>query len=77
MTKQGIEAQSVVVQEWRINSCNITTFEDKTKVAIEDYKPSTIILIGLESSIHQAQTEDGYSMPIRKTIAVDYHVEGS
>jgi hypothetical protein len=76
MTKQGNEAQSVVVQEWRINSCNVTTLEEKTKVTIEDYKPSTIILIGLERSIYQAQTEDGYSMPIRKTIAKDYHVKG-
>jgi hypothetical protein len=76
MSKQGIEAQSVVVQEWRINACNVTTLVEKTRVAIGDYKPSTIILVGLESSIYQAQTEDGYSMPIRNTIAGDYHVEG-
>jgi hypothetical protein len=43
---------------------------------MKDYKPSTVILVGLESSIYQAQTEDGYSMPTRKTIASDYHVEG-
>jgi hypothetical protein len=76
MTKQGIEAQSVVVQECRVNSCNVTTLVEKTKVAVGDYKPSTIILVGLENSIYQAQTEDGYSMPIRKTVAGDYHVVG-
>jgi hypothetical protein len=71
MSKLGIETKAVAVQEWRVNSCNVNMLEEKTRVAMKDCKLSTVILVGLENSIYQAQTKDGYSMPIRKTIAGD------
>jgi hypothetical protein len=76
MTKQGIEATSVTVEDWRINSLNVNVLVDKTKVAMQDNKPTTVILAGLESSTYKAQDEEGNNIPIRKTIGRQYHVEG-
>jgi hypothetical protein len=76
MVSQGIVAKSVVVEEWKVKVDSINMLVEKTKEAVQEARPTTIILCGLEMSVYQAQTEEGYNMPISKTGGGDYHVEG-
>jgi hypothetical protein len=63
MTKQGIEATSVTVEDWRVNSLNVNVLVDKSKVDMQDNKPTTVILAGLESSTYKAQERKETTSP--------------
>jgi hypothetical protein len=76
MTKQGIVARALVLKDWKVKADSVSTLVEQTKKAIEEERPSTIILCSMEQSVYQAQTEEGNNMPITKNREGELHVEG-
>jgi hypothetical protein len=66
LKSSGVTAEAVTLEEWRANPISIGLMLDKVKMALTEVRPETLILIGLESSFYQAQTEDGFTLPIKK-----------
>jgi hypothetical protein len=76
LKSSGVTAEAVTLEDWRANPISIGLMLDKVKLALTEVRPETLVLIGLESSFYQAQTEDGFTMPVKKTTDGHYHVEG-
>jgi hypothetical protein len=74
--RTGAEAMVVSIPEWRINTQNVALLIEKAKSALEGREQHAIILVGLEDSYYQTQSEEGYTMPARKDIDGHFHVDG-
>jgi hypothetical protein len=76
LKSSGVTAEAVTLEDWRANPNSVSPMIENVKMALTEVRPETLVLIGLESSFYQAQTEDGFTLPIKKAADGHYHVEG-
>jgi hypothetical protein len=76
MLSQGITARAVVTENWKVNVDMISDLVEKTKAAMAADKPTMVIVCGMERSVYQVQTEEGYNLPLSRTKEGEVHVEG-
>jgi hypothetical protein len=76
LVRSGQTAVTAYIPEWRVNSGNVGLLCEKAKIAIEESKPETVILIGLEESFFMAQQETGHTLPAWKANDGAFHVDG-
>jgi hypothetical protein len=74
--RTGAEAMVVSIPEWRVNTQNVALLVEKAKSALEGREQYAIILVGLEDSYYQTQSEEGYTMLARKDNDGHFHVDG-